>query len=145
MMTQRPEPMTKEQLVALFTDLLTRIDLGDTWEGFVEWLLPDPDEVADDVVAEVRARYRVGNTEGQGGMRFIGELVERERDGGPSVNLPPLNATELETLGRCVTDRVAVLMDPTVQTPHPEAWRDELVVLRSLATAVGEAAYEVGR
>jgi hypothetical protein len=75
-LVQQPEPMTKAQMVELFTDLLMRIDLGDSWEGFVEWNMPDPDVDAD-VVAMVVARYRIGNREGQGGMRFIGPLVEK--------------------------------------------------------------------
>ena len=71
-----PDQMTKEQMVGLFQELLIRIEVGDSWEGWIEWLLPDASAPAD-IVAEVRARYRIGNTEGQGGMRFVGELVEQ--------------------------------------------------------------------
>ena len=71
-----PDLMTKAQMVDLFQELLIRIEVGDSFEGWVEWLLPGLD-APPDIVGAVRARYRIGNTEGQGGMRFVGELVEK--------------------------------------------------------------------
>lgn len=67
------EPMTKGQLFALIDDIHERIHEGDSFEGRLIWAIPDPDE--DDlpeIVARVEACYRIGNRDGQGGMRMIG-------------------------------------------------------------------------
>lgn len=71
------EPLNQRDMEALFADLLTRITAGDSFEGYVNWLLPDPDDgVPEGTVAMVHARYRVGNSDGsQGGMRVIGGLA----------------------------------------------------------------------
>lgn len=74
-MATEPEyvPMTKDELVALLIDIVERVKIGDSFEGFVNYLMPDTDD--SNVYAMVHARYRVGNRDGQGGMRVIGNLT----------------------------------------------------------------------
>jgi hypothetical protein len=57
-------------------------------------------------------------------------------------SLPPLTREELDVLGRALTLRSAVLAG--AQTPTAEAM-EEYRTLRSLATAVAEARYTLGR
>jgi hypothetical protein len=81
-LVQQYVPMTKVELVSLFDGLAQLVGEGDSFEGFVEYQMPDvgpgiPDPPPE-VYANVRARYRIGNSMGQGGMRFVGELVPRE-------------------------------------------------------------------
>jgi hypothetical protein len=65
-------PMTKEQLLAVIDDMRAHIAVGDSWEGFLAWRLPDPIDPPN-IVAQVDARYRIGNIDGsQGGMRIVG-------------------------------------------------------------------------
>lgn len=64
------EPVTKEQLLAV-NDIRDRIKHGDSFEGFLNYLLPEPSDPSE-IVARLEARYRIGNSEGQGGMRMIG-------------------------------------------------------------------------
>lgn len=68
-----PEPMTQDELVAVLTDMMLRVREGDSWEGNIEYLMPDE---ADDpeVRFRVRGAYRIGNTFGQGAMRLIGTV-----------------------------------------------------------------------
>ena len=65
------QPMTRHELLALLDDIRNRVEVGDSFEGFLNYLMPD-DDVAPDVEFMVEARYRVGNLQGQGGMRMIG-------------------------------------------------------------------------
>lgn len=69
-----PEPMTYYALADLLEDMAASIRAGDSWEGFVEYLLPTDSEYDDGLQVDVRARYRIGNLDGQGGYRFIGSL-----------------------------------------------------------------------
>lgn len=68
-----PEPMDSDTLVALLTDVLARVREGDSWEGNVEWSLPDPD-APPGTEFMVRGVYRIGNAFGQGGVRMIGTV-----------------------------------------------------------------------
>lgn len=70
----RPVPMSQQDLAALLQDMLDRVKVGDSLEGSIEYALPyigDPE----DTYAMVRAVYRVGNLQGQGGMRMVGEVT----------------------------------------------------------------------
>jgi len=69
--------MTHEQLVGVLEDLLAHVKERDSFEGSFEYSLPDPDS---DEQAEVmvRAAYRIGNRQGQGGMRIVGRADSRE-------------------------------------------------------------------
>jgi hypothetical protein len=65
-----PVPMTKDELLAVLDDMRERVAAGDSFEGFLNYLIPDEPDKAE---FAVEARYRVGNLDGQGGMRMIGE------------------------------------------------------------------------
>lgn len=75
-----PEPMTKQTLLTLLDDIRAHVEADDSFEGFIEYLMPwseeigDPVTDGDDVAFRVRASYRIGNSNGQGGMRMIGRL-----------------------------------------------------------------------
>lgn len=66
-----PIAMTYAELTDLLTDIRDRVQAGDSFEGSLEYSMPD---VLDPPGAEVmvRAAYRVGNLQGQGGMRIYG-------------------------------------------------------------------------
>lgn len=66
-----PARMTYEQLADVLADMAVRARSGDSFEGHIEYLLP---EDADAPAVDVTATYRVGNHMGQGGMRIIGEI-----------------------------------------------------------------------
>jgi hypothetical protein len=71
----KPVPLTQEQLTELLADILDHIRDGDSFEGHLEYSMPDPDDSPPDgTYAMVRAAYRVGNLQGQGGMRMVGGL-----------------------------------------------------------------------
>lgn len=108
-MIQAPEPMPREELAAWLERLAASVRSGDSMEGFVEYLLPDPD---DPVPGDgrswrmVTARVRTGNLMGQGGMTMIGRFVER----------PPVPDA------RCVTapDGACTATGPCMHTPPEE-------------------------
>ena len=66
--------MTKEQLLSILDDIRVHVLDGDSWEGYLNYLMPDEDS-PDGTYAMVEARYRVGNKMGQGGMRMIGATI----------------------------------------------------------------------
>lgn len=57
--------MTVGEVLAILDDIRARFEAGDSWEGSFSY------ELSDDGW-EVRAAYRIGNRDGQGGMRLIG-------------------------------------------------------------------------
>lgn len=65
------QPVTKDELLLIIDEIRDRVAIGDSYEGFLNYLIPanldDPN-----IVADVEARFRVGNLEGQGGMKMIG-------------------------------------------------------------------------
>lgn len=65
-----PAQLTRDELIAVLDDVLEGVRTGDTLEGFVEITIGDELELWD-----VRARYRVGNLMGQGGMKMVGAFV----------------------------------------------------------------------
>jgi len=68
----RPAPATVEQLLDVLEDVRAAVAEGDSFEGFVAWSMPDPDEpeLAGADFGLV-ARYRIGNLQGQGGLRVF--------------------------------------------------------------------------
>ncbi len=68
----RPVPinMGHEALIDVLEDILERVRVGDSFEGHITWSLPEA-EGADPRSFDVLAAYRVGNLQGQGGMRMI--------------------------------------------------------------------------
>ena len=68
------QPMMRFELLALIDDMRRRVEAGDSFEGFLNYLMP-LDDVAPGIEFMVEARYRVGNLQGQGGMRMIGVTI----------------------------------------------------------------------
>lgn len=71
-MKRAPVYLTTVQLLDVLDDIRERVSAGDSFEGSIEYLMPDEDDPADGF--RVQGAYRVGNSQGQGGMRMIGEL-----------------------------------------------------------------------
>lgn len=95
-------PVTHEELVAVCEDMLAAIKDKDSFEGFFNYLMPIPEgsceidensssrcmwgtrgcavdhdkEFPEGTYAILEARYRIGNSMGQGGMRMVGEMRE---------------------------------------------------------------------
>lgn len=65
----KPAKLSKFELLAVLRDIVRGVESGDTLEGNFEFLL-DYDKGADGW--EVRATYRIGNLDGQGGYQMIG-------------------------------------------------------------------------
>lgn len=59
--------LNKDELISTLTDILEGVKSGDTLEGSIEFLTSYDD--ADKW--EVMASYRIGNLQGQGGMKII--------------------------------------------------------------------------
>lgn len=75
-MINAPVPVSKEELVATLEEILEGVRRDDSLEGFFEYALPDVD-APEGTDFELRASYRVGNTNGsQGGVRMIGKMME---------------------------------------------------------------------
>ena len=72
-MQQVAVPMTTAQFLIYLDDIRGRVAAGDSWEGHLEYLMPDQGDDPD-VQFRVRGMYRIGNLEGQGGYRMIGEF-----------------------------------------------------------------------
>ena len=73
---QVPDTLDHETLVAVLTDMLERVRAGDSFEGSITWATPE-DPAAPARAFDVMASYRIGNLQGQGGMRVIGSWRER--------------------------------------------------------------------
>lgn len=72
--------MTREELLAVLDDMRARIELGDSFEGGINYLMPWAEELGDPVTDppdgfRVEGGYRVGNRMGQGGFRMIGTIT----------------------------------------------------------------------
>lgn len=65
----RPVPMSKDQLLAVLDDIRAHVAANDSFEGSIEYLMPE--EPGEGVDFDVRAGYRIGNSVGQGGFRLI--------------------------------------------------------------------------
>jgi hypothetical protein len=69
-----PSVIGHEEFLAILDDIRDRVARGDSWEGHIEWMIPeDPAALPRDLA--VRGAYRVGNLHGQGGMRMIGTMI----------------------------------------------------------------------
>ena len=62
--------ISKEVLLLLLEDMRKRIEANDSFEGSVEYSCMQDECEKNEFV--VKANYRIGNTNGQGGMRTIG-------------------------------------------------------------------------
>jgi hypothetical protein len=61
--------MSLPAMLQLLDDIRRRVADGDSFEGFLEYLMPE--EPTETRVFDVRAGYRVGNSMGQGGFRIV--------------------------------------------------------------------------
>jgi hypothetical protein len=66
----RPVGMTRAELADVLQDMAERVSAGDSFEGHIEYAIPD-NPVGE---VEVSAAYRIGNLQGQGGLRLIGVM-----------------------------------------------------------------------
>lgn len=69
-----PTPVTKAFLGDVIKDVAEKVAAGDSFEGFIEYTVPTGEIVPDGTYALLRARYRIGNLDGQGGMRMFGRM-----------------------------------------------------------------------
>jgi hypothetical protein len=78
-MTNAPTPKTTAELLGVLDDVRARVAAGDSFEGSLEYLMPYDEEgvLVEGADFMVRAAYRVGNSQGQGGMRLVGEQKEQ--------------------------------------------------------------------
>lgn len=67
----KPKRLTKQELIAVLRDLTESIAADDSFEGSLEFTCMDPGCAVGEFM--VQASYRIGNSEGQGGMRIVGE------------------------------------------------------------------------
>lgn len=98
-----PVNMSHEDLLAVLDDIRSRVAQGDSFEGHIEWLLPEDDD-APARSFDVQASYRVGNTMGQGGMRMIGEwreILPEGEPGGAGERVP--SEGDITECGYCTT------------------------------------------
>jgi len=79
----RHQRLAKADLLVVLRDMAERVEADDSFEGSVEWTCIDPETVSDDLEPGefmVRAFWRVGNSEGQGGARIVGTVEESADD-----------------------------------------------------------------
>lgn len=69
------EPLNKAELLAVVDEIRTRIEADDSWEGYLNYVICEEDDPPD-TYARVEARFRVGNSMGQGGMKMIGVDID---------------------------------------------------------------------
>jgi hypothetical protein len=80
-MRRVPVNMTQDELATVLEDIVTRVQTGDSFEGNITYAIPE-DGLAAPGSFDVMASYRVGNRQGQGGMRMIGRWVDAREGGG---------------------------------------------------------------
>lgn len=83
-----PAPATHDEFVELLEDVLAMVKAGDSFEGFIEYTMPVSDPWEEEraerdarwgqAAFAVRARYRVGNSMGQGGLAVFTKPREVE-------------------------------------------------------------------
>jgi len=66
-----PKKITAKELAAVLSDMAQRVEHGDSFEGSIEYTSTD-----EQGAFEVLGSYRVGNSEGQGDIRLIGEPTQ---------------------------------------------------------------------
>lgn len=69
-----PVPMDRVELPGLLRLMAQLIEDGDSFEGNIEYLMPDPEDPPADFM--VRGVFRTGNSMGQGGTTMIGRVPE---------------------------------------------------------------------
>lgn len=74
MRSLKPVAMSRDELLALLTDMIERVRLWDSFGGSIEY--DALDHLPEGKDFWVHGVYRMGNSEGQGGVRMIGEVHE---------------------------------------------------------------------
>lgn len=70
-----PVKMSYTDLADLLSSMASLIRSGRSFDGFIEYQLPDPTETSTlTTEVMVRGSYRIGNSDGQGGVRIIGTI-----------------------------------------------------------------------
>jgi hypothetical protein len=64
-----PAPATKEEIIEVLKDALAHVEADDSFEGFITWVMPTDESWLQGERFGLMARYRVGNLQGQGGLR----------------------------------------------------------------------------
>jgi hypothetical protein len=68
--------LSKNDLILVLKDIINELELDDSFEGFLNYTYLD-DELSQEEIKNnifmVDAFYRVGNREGQGGCRIVGD------------------------------------------------------------------------
>lgn len=70
----KPKQQTKEQLLAALRSIADSIAVNDSFEGSIEYTITGRDTF------DVRACWRVGNSDGQGGCVIIGDTSPNVKD-----------------------------------------------------------------
>ena len=70
-----PALVSRETLLTILRDITDRVERGDSDEGGLNYMLAE-DYQPGAVEFEVSGGYRVGNLQGQGGFRLIGERAQ---------------------------------------------------------------------
>jgi hypothetical protein len=84
-----PIPYTYRDVATILRDMADRVESGDSFEGSMEYALPDVPEWAQkgearpegwkDPEVLFRCQYRIGNSMGQGGIRIVGSINEDQK------------------------------------------------------------------
>jgi hypothetical protein len=75
----RPAPANVDDVVGVLEDAAERVAMGDSFEGTITWTMATDEPELEDAAFGMVARYRIGNLQGQGGLR-----VYTKADRGPS-------------------------------------------------------------
>jgi hypothetical protein len=67
----KPLVAERRELSAILRDMADRIDSGDSFEGNIEYSYWDEENGAGENQFSVMGTYRIGNKDGQGGLRML--------------------------------------------------------------------------
>lgn len=67
----RPAPASLRELCDVLEDASERVGIGDSFEGTITWVMPTDEVELAGAEFGLVARYRVGNLDGQGGVRVF--------------------------------------------------------------------------
>ena len=104
--------LSREDLLAILNEIRAGVASGDTLEGSIEFLLNYDDEPAS-LPYDVRANYRVGNLQGQGGMRMLGHSPAGAPDNRRRVWVDGTGQAWIDTCVDRGTEYVGELIAPT--------------------------------
>lgn len=65
----RPAPADTEDVLGVLAEAAERVAIGDSFEGFITWVMPTDEPELEGSEFGLIARYRIGNLDGQGGLR----------------------------------------------------------------------------